>query len=208
LFLRKQTRGTDKRQREAHKSRAHIRSFYRVGYARSVNTKADILRRVHQGPAILVLPNAWHVAGARIFERAGFPALGTTSAGIAFALEYPGGQHVSRAEMIEVVARIARALKIPATADVEAGYDNAVETARPGMDRGRRENESGRHRRRRSFGLFGARRGDRAVERLNAYRDAGADCLFAPGAQDCGGQSAFVRRKTRLYRRDSCRNTT
>jgi len=75
-----------------------------------VNTKADILRRLHQGPAILVLPNAWDVAGARIFERAGFPALGTTSAGIAFALGYPDGQHVSRAEMIGVVARIARAV--------------------------------------------------------------------------------------------------
>src|ERR1700722_7781240 len=93
-------------------------------------TKADALRALHYGPSILVLPNAWDVASARIFERAGFPALATTSAGIASTLGYADGQHVSRAEMIEVVGRIARGVKIPVTADVESGYGDAVETAR------------------------------------------------------------------------------
>ena len=47
--------------------------------------KAEILRKLHQGPRILVLPNAWDVASARIFEEAGFPAIATSSAGVANA---------------------------------------------------------------------------------------------------------------------------
>ncbi len=39
-------------------------------------TQADVLRQLHQGPRLLLLPNAWDAASARIFERAGFPALG------------------------------------------------------------------------------------------------------------------------------------
>lgn len=162
-----------------------------------------------------MLPNAWDVASARIFERAGFPALGTTSAGVAFALGYPDGQRISREEMIDVVARIAHAVKIPVTADVEAGYDDPVKTAKavwsagavgmnledirnddlipieeqidvirairkatPGMVINARDdiflNAIGNE----------ATRFERSVERLRAYRDAGADCLFAPGVRD------------------------
>jgi len=68
---------------------------------------------------VLVLPNAWDVASARIFEEAGFPAIATTSAGIAFSRGYPDGQHISREEMMARIARIVRAVKIPVTADVE-----------------------------------------------------------------------------------------
>ncbi len=92
--------------------------------------KADTLRQLHHGSSILVLPNAWDVASALIFERAGFPALATTSAGVAFTRGYSDGQHIPRSEMIEAIARIADAVKIPVTADVEAGYDDAAETAR------------------------------------------------------------------------------
>src|SRR5262249_4100972 len=93
-----------------------------------MDTKAEILRELHQ--EMLVLPNAWDVASACIFERAGFPAIGTTSAGIAFSLGYPEGGRLTRSEMLEVVARIARAVRVPVTADVEAGYGDAVETGR------------------------------------------------------------------------------
>src|SRR5262249_58775293 len=95
-----------------------------------MDTKAEILRELHQ--EMLVLPNAWDVASARIFERAGFPAIGTTSAGIAFSLGYPDGERLTREEMLEVVARIAKAVRVPVTADVEAGYGYAVEAARAG----------------------------------------------------------------------------
>ena len=96
--------------------------------------KAMAFRAMHRGPGILVLPNAWDVASARVFEEAGFGALATTSAGVAFSLGYPDGQKISRGEMLARVASIARAVKVPVTADVEAGYgtrpEDAAETAK------------------------------------------------------------------------------
>src|SRR6202047_1072143 len=89
--------------------------------------KAELLRKLHAGPRILVFPNAWDVASARIVEELGFPAIATTSAGIAATLGYPDGQRISRDEMLGVVARIAKAVHLPVTADVEAGYGMTVE---------------------------------------------------------------------------------
>lgn len=100
----------------------------------TLQEKAESLRKLHAGPQALVLPNAWDVASARLVEEAGFPAIATSSAGVAFALGYPDGQRISRAEMLDMVRRIAAAVKVPVTADVEAGYgtteDSAAETAR------------------------------------------------------------------------------
>src|ERR1700746_2221987 len=94
-------------------------------------SKAIAFRAMHRGEKILVLPNAWDVASARVFEQAGFGAIATTSAGVAFSLGYPDGQKISREEMLARVARIAEAVKVPVTADVEAGYgDRAEDTAR------------------------------------------------------------------------------
>lgn len=96
--------------------------------------KARLLLGLHATPPLLLLPNAWDVASARIFEDAGFPAVATTSAGIANLFGYPDGQAISRAEMLSMVERIARALSVPVTADMEAGYstspEGAAETAR------------------------------------------------------------------------------
>lgn len=101
---------------------------------------AQAFRAMHHGPKILVLPNVWDVASARVVEEAGFRALATTSAGIAFTLGHPDGQKISREEMLERVARIAQAVKVPVTADVEAGYgdrpEDAAETARGVIDTG------------------------------------------------------------------------
>src|SRR5712691_6455018 len=84
--------------------------------------QAERLRALHKGPAILVLPNAWDAATARIFEAEGFPAIATTSAGVAAALGYPDGGIVPTREMIEAVARIVRAVQVPVTADLEHAY--------------------------------------------------------------------------------------
>src|SRR6267143_6703957 len=84
--------------------------------------QGDLFRRLHQGPAILVLPNVWDVASARIVEQAGFAAVATSSAGVAFALGYPDGERISRDEMTSVVARIVAHVGVPVTADMEAGY--------------------------------------------------------------------------------------
>jgi 2-methylisocitrate lyase-like PEP mutase family enzyme len=84
--------------------------------------KAEQLRALHRTPPIFVLPNAWDAASARVFEAEGFPAVATTSAGVAAALGYPDGGVVPSREMIEAVARIARAVKVPVTADIEHAY--------------------------------------------------------------------------------------
>src|ERR1700687_3376122 len=92
------------------------------------NPKYETFRALHQNNT-LVLPNAWDAASARIVQQAGFSAVATTSAGIAFTLGYPDGQRISRDEMLTVVARIAHAVHVPVPADVEAGYGNRPEDA-------------------------------------------------------------------------------
>src|SRR6202171_533680 len=88
--------------------------------------KAEGLRKLHGGPRMLVLPSAWDVASACVLEELGYPAIATTSAGVAFALGYPDGQRISRDEMLEVVARIARSVRVPVTADMESGYGTTL----------------------------------------------------------------------------------
>lgn len=92
--------------------------------------KADALRALHRNGKILVLPNAWDAASAKIFEKAGFSALATTSAGIAASMGYADGQHIAREDMLEVVNRIVRTVSIPVTADLEAGYANTPQEMR------------------------------------------------------------------------------
>jgi len=93
------------------------------------NGKATLFRAMHRGPKVLVLANAWDVASARVLEESGFGAIATTSAGVAFSLGYPDGQKISLEEMLARVGRIARAVKVPVTADVESGYGNRPEDA-------------------------------------------------------------------------------
>ena len=96
--------------------------------------KAAAFRAMHDPKNMLVLPNAWDAVSARVFEAAGFPALATTSAGVAWALGYADGQFVPREEMIAAVRRIARVVSVPVTADLEAGYgpkpEDVAETVR------------------------------------------------------------------------------
>ncbi len=112
----------------------HAIQMHRIMDIEKQRAKADAFRQMHLGPHLLLLPNAWDVASTRVFEEAGFGAIATTSAGIAFTLGYPDGQRISREEMLAVVARIAAAVRVPVTADVESGYGNrpedAAETAR------------------------------------------------------------------------------
>ena len=91
--------------------------------------KALAFHQLHRGPKTLLLPNVWDVASARLVEEAGYPAVATTSAGVAFSLGYPDGQKISREEMLARVARIAKAVRLPVTADVEAGYGNRPQDA-------------------------------------------------------------------------------
>ena len=96
--------------------------------------KVESLRGLHRSDAVLVVPNAWDASSARIFEACGFPAVATTSAGVAWALGCPDGELLGRDGMAEATARLAAAVSVPVTADVESGYgaspEAAAETAR------------------------------------------------------------------------------
>lgn len=87
-----------------------------------LSEQAQRLRALHRPGDPLVLPNAWDAASARRFERAGCAALATSSAGVANALGFPDHEAIPPAEMLAAVARIAAAVSVPVTADLEAGY--------------------------------------------------------------------------------------
>ncbi|MFS8103159.1 isocitrate lyase/phosphoenolpyruvate mutase family protein [Lentzea alba] len=73
-------------------------------------------------PGPLVLPNAWDVASALIVESAGAKAVATTSGAVAWSLGAADGDKLDRDRAIDLVARIAKAVKIPVTADIESGF--------------------------------------------------------------------------------------
>lgn len=190
-----------------------------------LSAKAEELRRLHHAPKILVLPNAWDVTSARLLEDMGFPAIATSSAAVANSLGYPDGQKISRHEMLQVVERIASAVQVPVTADMEAGYANTAEemedTARELLEAGAvglnledsSKDESVLldlpeyldklrairavsttsdvpiviNARTDAYWWKGAHSGSRLAEtvrRANAFREAGADCVFVPGLYD------------------------
>src|SRR5690349_19183449 len=91
-----------------------------------VSDKATTLIALHEGPGF-VLPNAWDAGSARILEGVGFPAIATTSAGIAWSLGVPDGQGFDRDAMLERIASILAAVQVPVTADPEAGYGETAE---------------------------------------------------------------------------------
>jgi len=84
--------------------------------------RAEAFRILHHAPPILVLPNAWDAASARIIEAAGFAAIATTSGGVAWSLGYLDGEAAPWQEIVAATARIVRAVRLPVTADIEAGY--------------------------------------------------------------------------------------
>jgi 2-methylisocitrate lyase-like PEP mutase family enzyme len=89
---------------------------------RSQADKAQDFRGLHHGKRILILPNAWDVPSARVFENAGFPAVATSSAGLMVSLGYPDGEVMDRDEFVSAVRRIARVLLVPLSVDIVAGF--------------------------------------------------------------------------------------
>ncbi len=181
--------------------------------------KAALLRRLHYGPSILRLCNVWDAASARIVEQAGFPAAATSSAGVAYALGYPDGEAIPLGEMLAQVQRIARAVSIPVTADLEAGYEDIERTAAglvqagaAGLNledfhHGKLVDLAAQIDKIRAVRRFGEREGvpivinartdvyarriadaktlwEGCMDRLLAFKDAGADCVFVPGVTD------------------------
>jgi len=173
---------------------------------------ADFLA-LHQPGAGFILPNAWDGGSARMLEHAGFPAIATTSAGIAFSRGRPDAG-MPRDEMLEAIARIVEVVDCPVTADLESGYGDVAGTVAAAVGLGvvgANLEDAG------PDGLFDV---EDAVERLLAARsvapagafvlngrtdpymvkhpdafgetvrrahrflEAGADCIFVPGVSD------------------------
>lgn len=189
--------------------------------------RAAAFRRLHDGPRILVLPNAWDAVSARVFEVAGFPAIATTSAGVANSLGYADGQDLPVELLIDAVRRITATVRIPVSADFEYGYSDDPETVCDTVaalieagavginleDHGDSEALVAKVRalHARGWPLFVNARADtylyggaepaalfdETVRRLRAYEEAGADGLFAPGLVD-GATITRLLREIRL----------
>ncbi len=185
----------------------------------NVSEKAEAFRQLHRGP-LLVLPNAWDVASA--VALAGLPGcrgLATSSAAVARSLGYEDGEQTPRAEMLEAVRRIAAAVDLPVTADLEAGYGDPAGTAALALEAGavgmNLEDSSGGALKpveeqaalirgvraaapaivlnaRVDVFLHGAGDTAEAIERGNAYLEAGADCVYPIGASARGDIEALV----------------
>jgi 2-methylisocitrate lyase-like PEP mutase family enzyme len=182
---------------------------------------AAALRALHVPGDPLILPNAWDAGTARMVEQAGFAAVATTSSGVAEALGYADGELTPAAEMLAAVARVARAVTVPVTADMEAGY------GLDGAELGRRVAAAGaaglnledsdhpnrpalvppeRHAARIArvkeaadvvvnaridVHIRGGETRD-ALERARRYAAAGADCVYPIGVTDEATIAAFV----------------
>lgn len=143
--------------------------------------QAKALRQLHFTKSPLLLPNAWDALSARLFELAGFSAIATTSAGVAWAQGYPDGEALPRSLMLESVARIAATVSVPVTADIEAGFgagpEEVGETVRQVIAAGAVgiNLEDGQH----IGDAIRLRSQDEMVERLQAAR-AAADAAGVP----------------------------
>ena len=168
--------------------------------------QAAAFRRMHYEPPILVLPNAWDVASATTFARLeGCRALATSSAGVARSLGWEDGEQAPRDAMVDAAGRIARAVDVPVTGDLERGYGDPAGTARAAWEAGlvgmnfEDSNAAGMVplteqvdairairaavpelvlNARVDVFLEGSGDLDEAVERANAYLAAGADCTY------------------------------
>jgi 2-methylisocitrate lyase-like PEP mutase family enzyme len=171
--------------------------------------KARLLRELHHRPGRpLVLPNAWDAVSARAFAAAGFPVVATSSVAVAAVLGYQDGGDAPGEEMLAAAARVARAVDVPVTADMEAGYgltgrelaERLLEAGLAGCNLEDTDHEHGGlvgiGRQTERIGEFRATAGEgvvlnarvdvflrggdveEAVERAQAYLTAGADCVY------------------------------
>ncbi len=84
-----------------------------------MTSHAATFAKLHQGPELLILPNAWDAASARIIEHAGAKAIATSSAAVAWAHGFPDGEALAPEQLPATIRGIARVVPIPVTADIE-----------------------------------------------------------------------------------------
>jgi len=93
---------------------------------RAQKRKAEALLSLHQRGDTLVLLNVWDPIGARILEKKGYHAVATASAAMSASLGYQDGEKIRRSTAIDLIARVARSVAIPVTADIEMGYGKSL----------------------------------------------------------------------------------
>lgn len=193
----------------------------------TVLARARQFQAMHDGPAIAVIANAWDAGSARVFEHAGAEAIGTGSAGVAFAHGYADNEDIPREVMLLAIREMVRAVDVPVTADILAGLGSTIdevvatveEVIRIGavginiedsieVDGSARMLDTAFQAEKiravcdavRESGVpivvnartdsFWLKEGDAAqqlrvsIERGNRYLEAGARCVFVPGALD------------------------
>jgi 2-methylisocitrate lyase-like PEP mutase family enzyme len=142
----------------------------------TLSDKSARLRAMHSGGSLLVLPNAWDAASARVFADAGFPAIATGSYAVADSLGYEDGEAAPPEEMFAAAERIIRSVDVPVSVDAEAGYGlTPVELAECLREAGAAgcNLEDSLHGE--ASGIAGL---DEQVERIGALRDADRDLVI------------------------------
>ena len=184
----------------------------------TANEKSRRLRELVRAPEILIMPGAYDVLSALLFEQMGFKAIQGTSGGIAAAVGYLDGEAMRREQFIELSGNFAAAVNVPFNADGERGYgdENGVKDTVHGLvtrgvagmnlEDGAAKGKGGlveiSEQLRKIKAVMDAKREmgsefflnarvdsfhvitdkkkavDEAIERGNAYAEAGADCIF------------------------------
>ena len=158
----------------------------------------------------LLIPNAWDAGSARLFETLGARAVATTSSGFAATLGHSDGD-VTLNQVLHHCQLLCDAVDVPVSADFENGYGDPsvtfAQAAATGLAGASIEDWSGsavypvgeavdRVAAARAGApemvLIGRAEGylhgnpslSDAIARLQAYAEAGADVLYAPGVND------------------------
>ncbi|MGL4767298.1 MAG: isocitrate lyase/PEP mutase family protein [Formosimonas sp.] len=183
-----------------------------------------LFQELHNRSSIFLMPNAWDAGSAMMLAAHGFPAVATTSAGIAFSLGFPDQEAaVSKTDMLKRVESIATTTQLPVNADLQSGYganpedvaqtitnaiatgivganiedfcEHSAQSLYPIKEATQRIHAAKMAARSTGVPFVLTARTDaflvgsdqpfaEAVKRCNAYREAGADCLFVPGAAE------------------------
>lgn len=88
-------------------------------------SRFDAFKAMHASSALLLVANAWDAGSARLIESLGARAIGTTSAGMAWASGYPDGDRLPSEHVVGAARSIARVLTVPLSVDIELGYTSS-----------------------------------------------------------------------------------
>ncbi|MBN9386367.1 MAG: isocitrate lyase/phosphoenolpyruvate mutase family protein [Chitinophagaceae bacterium] len=92
-----------------------------------MSSKFQQFKDLHKSADLFVLPNAWNVASALLFQANGFPAIATSSAAVAGSLGYEDGEQMPFSEYLFIIRRIVSSVQAPVSVDIEMGYGNSTE---------------------------------------------------------------------------------